>query len=446
MNWSVALHRPFAHARPPLGGPVSGGPHRKRAIALCVAIALTFAGVFAADLIRRSSEAPPTVERAIEGVTARPSPAKAPSPKRQTVRRGAAAAAPVAASAQRRANAATLPSCAASDATALLNQLLASTPNGGTLNLPAGACYRVNGTLDLTGRRNLVIDGNGTTLRAYTQGFRERMFWMLRGASGITIRDFTLIGANPTGVYRSDLEAQHGFAVNGSTDVLIDNVTVKQTYGDGVTFAKRGHGSDAPPDRVVVRNSTFQTIGRMGIGIAHARNVTIAGNYFDRVARSVIDLEPDVERNLIEHITISNNRTGTYGHLFVAGGGNGCGIHHVVIRNNDSLGGAIAIGSPVATCQRSHMLVEGNTFRLRTGTDKGAWAFFLRVDYVTVRNNRIITTRGVPGVRFTDAGGALSVTGNTFSGTCTVTVEENSAHVTVSGNTTATVCPAPPKS
>src|SRR5207245_2817210 len=156
-------------------------------------------------------------------------------------------------------------------------------PNGGTLRLLTGACYRVDGTLNLTGRSHVTIDGNGATLRAYTTGTRQRAFWMLRSSSGITLRNLTLIGPNATGEYVTNLEAQHGVTVNGSTNVLIDRITVKQTYGDGVAIQQAGNGSPAQADGVIVRDSTFQTIGRQGISITHARNVTITGNYFNHV-------------------------------------------------------------------------------------------------------------------------------------------------------------------
>ena len=332
-----------------------------------------------------------------------------------------------------------------SDATTILQRLISSTANGGVVSLVAGRCYDVEGTLLVDSRSNLTIDGHGATLRSFTTGTRERMFIKVRASTGIVLRNLTLWGSNAAGVYNSDLEAQHGVGVLGDRNMTIDHITVKEVYGDGVTLTKAGGGSRAPADGVTIRNSTFLTIGRQGISPVFASNVLITGNYFDRIARTVIDMEPDTDAYVIQNITIENNRSGRYGHMFVGGGGRGCNTSHIVIRNNDSDGGSIAFGVPDTTCHKRDILVEGNTFRLATGSAKSSWAYFWRVDDVTIRNNRILTTRSLPGVQFLEAGGTLVVTGNTFSGTCEVFVANQSAPVDASANITASPCPPPPK-
>ena len=332
------------------------------------------------------------------------------------------------------------------DATASLQRLISSTPNGGVLNLNAGRCYDVESTIFVNERTNLTIDGHGATLRAFSQGTRDRMLIKIRASSGVVVRNLTLWGPNVAGIYVSALEAQHGIGVFGGTNTLIDGVHVKQVYGDGVTLTKAGDGSRAPADHVTIRNSTFETIGRQGISPVFVSNVLISGNTFDRIARTVIDMEPDTDAYTITNVTIENNHSGRYGHLFVGAGGSGCNTSNVVIRNNDSDGGAIAFGAADVTCHKRDVLVEGNTFRLSTGTDKGWWAYFWRVDDVTVRNNRILTRRSLPGVRFLEAGGNLVVTGNTFSGTCDLYDATDSSPVEATANVMASPCPSPPKS
>ena len=332
------------------------------------------------------------------------------------------------------------------DATTSLQDLISSTPNGGVVNLITGRCYDVENTIVINGRNNLTIDGHGAILRAFSQGARDRMLVKIRASSGVVVRNLTLWGPNVTGVYVSALEGQHGIGVFGGTNTLLDGIHVKQVYGDGVTLTKAGDGSRAPADHVTIENSTFDTIGRQGISPVFVSNIVISGNTFDRIARTVIDLEPDTDSYTITDVTIENNHSGRYGHLFVGGGGAGCNTSNIVIRDNNSDGGAIAFGAADVTCHKHGILVEGNTFRLSTGTDKGWWAYFWRVDDVTVRNNRILTTRALPGVRFVESGGTLVVSGNTFTGTCDLYDATQSAPVQATSNVMASPCPAPPKS
>ena len=58
--------------------------------------------------------------------------------------------------------------------TAALQAWLDSLPDGATALLAAGGCYRVDGTPQLIDRNGLTIDGNGSTLRAFTDGPPER--------------------------------------------------------------------------------------------------------------------------------------------------------------------------------------------------------------------------------------------------------------------------------
>ena len=331
------------------------------------------------------------------------------------------------------------------DATSSLQRLISSTANGGLVNLLAGKCYDVEGTLLIDGRSNLTIDGHGATLRSFTRGTRERMFIKIHAASGIVLKNLTLWGPNEAGVYDSSVEAQHGVGVLGGTDIIIDGVHVKQVYGDGVTLRKAGDGSQAPADHVIIRNSTFDTIGRQGISPVFATNILISGNSFDHVARTVIDMEPDTASYVIQNVTIENNHVGFHGHFFVGSGGAGCNVSHIVVRDNESDGGTLAFVTHSTTCRKRDILIEGNLFRLEFGTAKGAWAYFAGVDDVTVRNNRILASRSIPGVGFFQSGGTLTVTGNTFTGTCDAVEADQSAPVDASDNVTANPCPPPPK-
>ena len=63
------------------------------------------------------------------------------------------------------------------DVTAQLLTWIASTPNGSTLQFAPGACYRIEGTLEMRGRSGLTFDGNGATFRSFNAPEAERSIW-----------------------------------------------------------------------------------------------------------------------------------------------------------------------------------------------------------------------------------------------------------------------------
>ena len=58
-----------------------------------------------------------------------------------------------------------IPADCSVDVTARLQAAINAAPDGSTLQLPAAACYRVDGTLVVKAKTNLTIDGRGTTIR-----------------------------------------------------------------------------------------------------------------------------------------------------------------------------------------------------------------------------------------------------------------------------------------
>ena len=326
------------------------------------------------------------------------------------------------------------------DVTTPIMNWIAGVPDGTAIAFRPKGCYRIDGTIYLDGRKGLVIDGNGATFRATYSSVRTRAHWRLHYTDGITLKNMTIEGVNTSWTYSKYLEAQHGVWVSGSRKTTISNITVRKVYGDGVTISRGGHGPGTarPSQDVVVADSTFDSIGRQGIAVTTAVHVTLTRNRFDKVRRTVFDLEPDAPTQIVDDVVISKNRTGLYMHFFVASGGPGCGVNNIVIRDNDSDGGGIGIITRKKfACRKSGYLVENNTFRVKVGVTWDAWATFTGVDNITVRGNKILTDRHMPGVRFDGAGGKLLVYGNVFSGACEVYIYtgEGNGPVTAYDNT-----------
>src|SRR6476659_3073622 len=101
------------------------------------------------------------------------------------------------------------------DVTQALNTFFAAAPAGATVRFPSGGRFRIVGVLIVSGRRDVTIEGNGSTLVAPTDGSETRPqsrnvggHWPRRrshvdilDSAGITVRDLTVQGPNPGGRY-----------------------------------------------------------------------------------------------------------------------------------------------------------------------------------------------------------------------------------------------------
>ena len=78
-----------------------------------------------------------------------------------------------------------------------IESFLSTVPDGSTVQFQPQGCYGQDGTIFVTDRKNLVIDGNGSIFRALTQGDSGRSNWEVQAGSNITIENMTLYGGEP---------------------------------------------------------------------------------------------------------------------------------------------------------------------------------------------------------------------------------------------------------
>lgn len=314
------------------------------------------------------------------------------------------------------------------DVTAALNQFLASVPESSVVTLPAGALYRAEGVVRLIGKTNLTIEGNGTLIFAETDGSdvtppvdlkhlwpRARSHVEISGGNNIVIRNLVVRGANPNagseqGAYVSDLEGQHGFDVRGVNGLLLDRVTVTDTYGDLLYFGGlQGEGSHD----IRVTNSHFERSGRQGIAITGAENVLIEDSYVGEVARSIIDLEPNSASGRAWNIVLRGNTFGPCRHLLLSAGGRGSGVGEVELSDNVLQGMQLKVRAFAPEgMRRGPFRVIGNVSDTRLGTPVAALRF-VRIDGVEVRDNvqPMVIARSMTGVSAVES--------------CDVVVQEN---------------------
>jgi Right handed beta helix region len=292
------------------------------------------------------------------------------------------------------------------DVTPALSKWISSVPDNSTLMLGKGACYRVDGSLAITNRRNLLLEGNGATLKATTKGTRTRTHFGIDNSENIIVRNLIVKGANPSAgatraAYDEELEAQHGFNLGGVRRVLLDGVQASDVYGDFVYISSSGQGPTRgqPSEHVAVVRSRFTRSGRQGVAITSARDVTIRGNAISDVARSMFDLEPNTERNAVRDIRIEQNTTGAAVNFWIASKGAGSQIGDVVVRRNTmrSPTGGLAFVFGGRGGARGPFVFEANRLQV-TGavTDEDAVGafFFSYTNTIEIRDNQINLPQG----------------------------------------------------
>jgi len=216
-----------------------------------------------------------------------------------------------------------------SDASAELIAFIKGVPNGSVISFPGSGVYRIDKGLLLAGRKNLVLDGNGATLKMRGAGNDEAASaFLLRGSSHIAIRQFTVFGNNPntTTIFVSGNENAHVLSLSGwygggpSSYVEISNVTASHVYGDGAYLEGRNVAPYEPSHDVWIHDNDWSYIGRNAISSIDVTDLLVEANHFDKIGGAAWDIEPNFAPQVVLRNTYRDNRVGSYGHMpqFVA--------------------------------------------------------------------------------------------------------------------------------
>jgi hypothetical protein len=296
------------------------------------------------------------------------------------------------------------------DVTGALNSYFAGVPDGSTIVFPANGRYRIEGTLSLENRRDIVIDGRGSTFFAKTNGLnrrapgcdlrssvcrypnRTRAHWSFSNATNIVVRNVNVIGsapnAGPNSTYSAALEAQHAFRIVGVDGIMLDHVSARDVWGDlvyvGSFYARPRFISST---NVVVRNSTFRGASRQGWTVTDGTHVTFSNNSLSSARRSLIDLEANTSKDVIAYVTIRNNRLGASRFCTITNHGAAAVEHDIVIADNRVLGAAkfrICVQA-FRTARRSNYEISGNVGSAARPNEPMLSIAY--VDNVTVKGN-----------------------------------------------------------
>jgi len=273
------------------------------------------------------------------------------------------------------------------DASGPLMTWLKTVPDGSTIVFKAGGTYRMDMGLKFTGRHDLTFEGNGATLRSNGGGNSDNsLFALWNGNTGITIRNFTLVGNSPTPgtLLRDGRESAMGVLIFGGSDIEIANVTISGVYGDGVYV-----GGTANPfawaDGVWFHDSRVISAGRNGVAIAAGRNVTVERVVFDKVGYCALDIEPDQDVQGAANVMFRNNTIGKWDVYFVAAEGNAvASVNGITVSGNTVTGATLYTGITVG--RRKNVTFTNNTSQVRTTAP--VLVLLYHIDGLTVTGNR----------------------------------------------------------
>jgi hypothetical protein len=295
------------------------------------------------------------------------------------------------------------------DVTRALLSWFSSVPNGSVLSFGRGACYRIEGTLELRGRRGLTFEGNGATFRSLTAPDDQRALWRVVDSSRIAFHNLSIVGSYATGgKFDANLQHAHGIDLRG-TAAEIAGVSISDVAGDGVYFG-RGWSSALNRSSGSVHDSRIARVGRNAISITAGNDIRVERVNASAIGFIAFDVEPNIGAGWgSRRVTFDNNQIGAY-YLYA----------YAIVQN-----------APISDQAFTNNTVSGRG--LRIGITNPFTRTF-RPANVTISGNRAASPQRAPALEILNVDG-LTVTANTIplSGGRMATID-NTCNATVSGN------------
>lgn len=277
------------------------------------------------------------------------------------------------------------------DATSQLQELFESVGPNTTIQFAKGGCYLLQRGVVVKSTSGLILEGNGATLRRTQVSPPElrypkaNPFLEFDYTDHLTVRGLHIQGLNGAdgqgAVWDQTQEFDAGIRLVGTRHVVISDMTIEGTYGDGVQTTVHG----VVPGDVTIRNVTISRNGRQGISANAMDGLLIDHVNITWSRRSGIDLEPDLKDWVINNVEIRNSRIAS-NLLPFAADGQGT-VNNVWIHDNTIPFSGIPVVSSRSGSDlpRIGWRVENNHGEYRLGSPQPAMRF--KNTQVLIRNN-----------------------------------------------------------
>jgi parallel beta-helix repeat protein len=240
--------------------------------------------------------------------------------------------------------------------TAAIQKAVDALPPGGVLRFPPGT-YRIESDRGIKLKDDMRVDLRQATLVADNVSRAKCRILDIEGRRNIVISGGTLVGSR-------DGTPDWGIGIRASdaTDLVIENVTVRDFFFDGIILT-----GDRGCERVVVRGVVAENNRRTGLAIVSALDVAVEDSTFASTGGQSPEAGVNGEPNRGQQVRNVTFRRCT----FRGNAGGGLYLHR-------------ALGVAVAGARVEDSVAEGNAFGI----------VISGVSDVTVRNNRVLGHRG----------------------------------------------------
>jgi hypothetical protein len=299
---------------------------------------------------------------------------------------------------------ASVPSGCSTDATSEILSWIASLPDNSTLVFGAGACYRIEGTLELH-RRSLTFDGNGSTFKSLNAPSEHRALWRAWD-SNVSFRNMTIAGSYANGGEHTEgLQHAHGIDLRG-THAVVQNVSMSDLAGDCVYF-----GLGASRSSGAVQDSACRRIGRNAVSVTAGDDIRVTRMTTTRVGYIAFDVEPNEgSGNGSSRVVFDSNTIGSFNMAAYSVIGN-APIADQAFTNNRLVGQRMKVEVVNRSHRPQRLTITGNS----SDTAGTPSAMNLEgVDGLTISGNTVPLTGGT--MANIDGSCGVSVSGNSFPG------------------------------
>jgi hypothetical protein len=327
------------------------------------------------------------------------------------------------------------------DVTSPLVSWISSVPNNSTLSFGTNACYRIEGTIEFSGRTGLDFEGNGSTFRSFNAPADTRAIWRAWQSSGLIFQNMTITGSYASGgTFTYSLQHAHGIDLRG-TGAEIANVTIGSVAGDCVYF---GLGSDnTTRSSGSFHNSTCNGTSRNGVSITGGNNVLVQHVTVGAIGYDTFDVEPNATTGNwgAQNVTFDSNTVGSYA-LNIFSVVPNAPLSNLNFTNNvmNGVGLKIATGSTTTTANRPQgVTITGNS----SNTAVAPSAMNLSsIDGLSVTGNTVpMTSASMASV---DTSCSINIASNSYPGGSSQDYVSPYSSCSSNGTTTTTTPPPPP--
>jgi polygalacturonase len=234
---------------------------------------------------------------------------------------------------------------------------------GGTVFVPAGI-YMIDGTKSLKLGSNMTLQLDPSAVLQVIATSASTYYALSSTGSNINI-----VGGTITGDRKNHLgtggEWGMGIYLSGTTNVVIENTTVNEMWGDGVYIT--GAAKSTTICGLVADHNR-----RQGMSVIYASGVIVKNSTFKNTQgtspQSGIDIEPNAN-NTVDNVQITDSKfTGNQNNGFMIYGGSGPVTNVIVDGSDFANNGGYAVGLFQGS---SNITISNNVFGGGTTLDKG---------------------------------------------------------------------------